>query len=457
MSRDDAIGKARSAMEDGRFRDRLARFVAIPSASRVPEAKADLRRFLDDELIPLFGSLGFTTRLLTHPDAPGPCLFAERIEGEHLPTVLQYGHGDVVAGLDGWAEGLSPFELGERDGRFYGRGTADNKGQLNVNLTALEALIAVRGRLGFNMKYLVEMGEESGSLGLREICADHAGLLAADVLIASDGPRIAADQPTIFLGARGGVSFYIEIKARESFQHSGNWGGLLSNPGVELCHAIAALIGRNGEIRVPELTPGHIPGNVRAHLSRLKVAPQPDDPAIEPWWGEPGLTAEEKVFAWSSFEVMEMECGNLAQPLYAIPPSARARLQLRFPVGVDVEAVVPAVRKALDEAGFPRVVVHEPHDAIFLATRLDPDHPWVHRVAASLERTLGAPPAILPSLGGSLPNDIFARDLGLPTIWIPHSYSGCLQHAPNEHLPVAIAREGLAIMAGLYWDLGASA
>jgi len=457
MSRVDAVERARSTIADGSFRERLARFVAIPSASRIASAKPELERFLTSELIPLFETMGFTTRLLHHADAPGPCLLAERIEGADLPTVLQYGHGDVVAGLDGWSEGLSPFELSERDGRWYGRGTADNKGQLNVNLTALEALLATRGGLGFNLKYLVEMGEESGSLGLREICAEHAEALSADVLIASDGPRLASDQPTIFLGARGGVSFYIEIKARDNFYHSGNWGGLLSNPGVELCHAVAALIGRHGEIKVADLTPGAIPDNVRQHLSRLKVTPQPEDPEIETWWGEPGLTAEEKVFAWSSFEIMEMECGNLAQPLYAIPPSARARLQLRFPVGVDVEAVVPAVRKALAEAGFDHVIVHEPHDAIFLATRLDPDHDWVRAVAASIERTVGQPPAILPNLGGSLPNDIFARDLGLPTVWVPHSYPGCAQHAPNEHLPIAIAEEGLGIMAGLYWDIGDSA
>jgi acetylornithine deacetylase/succinyl-diaminopimelate desuccinylase-like protein len=454
MSRDAAITRARAAIPDGGFRERLARFVSVASASRLPEARPDLLRFLEQELIPLFRSIGFTTRLLDHPKAPGPCLLAERIEDAGRPTVLQYAHGDVVAGLDGWSDGLSPFALSERDGRWYGRGTADNKGQLNVNLTALEALLAVRGRLGFNLKYLIEMGEESGSLGLREICAENAAALAADVLIASDGPRVSADKPTLFLGARGGVSFYIEIKARESFQHSGNWGGLLSNPGVELCHAIAALIGRNGEIQVPELKPDGIAPNVRVHLSRLKVMPQPGDPEIEPWWGEPGLTAEEKVFAWSSFEVMEMECGNLAQPLYAIPPTARARLQLRFPVGVDVDAVVPAVRQTLAEAGFSRVVVHEPHDAIFLATRLDPDHPWVGRIARSIERTYGEKPAILPNLGGSLPNDIFARDLGLPTIWIPHSYPGCLQHAADEHVPIALVEEALGLMAGLYWDLG---
>ena len=68
--------------------------------------------------------------------------------------------------------------------------------------------------------------------------------------------------------------------------------------------------------------------------------------------------------------------------------------------------------------------------------------------------TTGVPPAILPNLGGSLPNDIFAVDLGLPTVWVPHSYPGCSQHAPNEHLLAPVARQALAIMSGIYWDLG---
>jgi len=90
------------------------------------------------------------------------------------------------------------------------------------------------------------------------------------------------------------------------------------------------------------------------------------------------------------------------------------------------------------------------------ATRLDPDHPWVRWVSASVAATTGAAPAILPNLGGSLPNDCFAEVLGLPTVWIPHSYPACSQHAPDEHMLEAVAREGLRIMTGLFWDLGVS-
>jgi len=226
---------------------------------------------------------------------------------------------------------------------------------------------------------------------------------------------------------------------------------------VELAHAIGTLLGPQGQIRIPDLVPDGIPSNVRRALEDCALEPAPDDPEIQEWWGEPGLTSAEKVFAWSSLEVMEFECGNLAQPLYAIPPRAMARMQLRFPVGVDHTKVIGAVRRHLDRHGFAHVSVTPSPDAIFLASRLDPDHPWVARIKESIFETCGVMPAVLPNLGGSLPNNIFSDLLGLPTIWIPHSYPGCKQHGADEHIPVSIVREGLMLMAGLYWDLGEEA
>ena len=90
----------------------------------------------------------------------------------------------------------------------------------------------------------------------------------------------------------------------------------------------------------------------------------------------------------------------------------------------------------------------------FTATRTDPDNPWVRLVAASIEETTGKAPAILPNLGGSLPNEIFVETLGMPTVWVPHSYPGCSQHAPDEHILKPVTAEALRIMAGLFWDLG---
>ncbi len=455
MSREAAIAAAREHFDSGAFKADLARRVAIPTESQNPARKAELARYLDEEMQPAFEALGFACQTLEEASAGGPFLYAERIEDPELVTVLGYGHSDVIRGLDAqWEQGLSPWTLTERGGRWYGRGVADNKGQHAIGIAGLAAVLKTRGRLGFNAKYLIEMGEEAGSPGLRELCRANRDLLKSDLLIASDGPRLDAERPTLFLGSRGAASFDLVVEAREGGHHSGNWGGLLSNPGIRLAHAIAAIVGPNGQIRIPEWVPAEVPASVRKALADCTMEAGPGAPAIDPAWGEPGLTAPEKVFGWSSFEVLACECGTPATPVNAIPPRAWARCQLRFVVGIEMEEILPALRRHLDRQGFPYVRIVPARDEMFRATRLDPDNPWVRWAAGSIARTTNKKPAILPNLGGSLPNDIFAEGLDLPTIWVPHSYPGCSQHAPNEHLPLAIAREGLAMMAGLYWDLG---
>ena len=455
MTRDIAVARAAEYFDSGAFKVDLARRVAIPTESQNPDRAGELAHYIDAEMKPALEALGFRCRVMQEAKWRGPFLFGERIEGEGLPCVLGYGHGDVIRGLDaGWRTGLSPWQLVETDGCYYGRGVADNKGQHSINLGALAAVLATRGKLGFNSKFLIEMGEEMGSPGLRELCAEHRELVAADVLIASDGPRLAADRATIFLGSRGAYPIDLWIDAREGAHHSGNWGGLLSSPAIQLVHALTIIAGPTGQVRIPEWVPQTIPDSVRRALADCEVRSGPGEPDIDPEWGEPGLTLAEKVYAWCAFEILAMTAGNPDNPVNAVPARAWARGQLRFVVGVDPDAILPALRRHLDRHGFSMVKIAKGRDEIFQATRLDPDHPWAQWTSASIARTTGAQPAILPSSGGSLPNDIFSEGLALPTIWVPHSYRGCSQHAPNEHLPLAIAREGLQLMAGLYWDLG---
>jgi acetylornithine deacetylase/succinyl-diaminopimelate desuccinylase-like protein len=455
MTRNAAIDRATAAFTSGALKATLARRVAIPAESQNPERAADLMRYLADEMAPEFAAMGFVTEIVPNPRGGWPLLLAERIEEPGKFAVLGYGHGDVIRGMDTeWAAGLSPWTLVERDGRWYGRGVVDNKGQHAINLIALRAVLETRGRLGFNAKYIIEMGEEMGSPGLREVCATHKARLKADVLIASDGPRLSARRPTLFMGARGGFNFDLWIDAREGGHHSGNWGGLISNPAIELAHAIACLVGPTGQIRVPDFVPRGIPASVRRVLAEIDVTSDEGGPPLEPWWGEPGLSLAEKVYGWCNLEILAFKAGNPEAPVNAIPPRAWARMQLRFVVGVDTTDMPGVLRRFLDRHGFARVQVGPSRDDMFVATRLDPDHPYVRFAADSIRRTHGEGPAILPNLGGSLPNDIFAEVLGLPTVWCPHSYPACSQHAPNEHVPLNVVREGLAVMAGLYWDIG---
>jgi acetylornithine deacetylase/succinyl-diaminopimelate desuccinylase-like protein len=455
MSRDAAIARATAYFDSGAFKGDLARRVAIPTESQNPDRAGELARYVENEMRPALEALGMRCEVMRQAKWRGPFILGERIEDEGLPTVLGYGHGDVIRGLDAdWRQGLTPWELIETEGRYYGRGVADNKGQHCINFGALAAVLATRGRLGFNLKWLIEMGEEMGSPGLRELCAERHDRFAADVLIASDGPRLAVDRATIFLGSRGGFPIDLTVDAREGAHHSGNWGGLLSSPSIQLVHALATIAGPTGQVRIPEWVPKGIPEPVRRALADCEVRSGPGDPAIDPNWGEPGLTLAEKVYAWCAFEILAMTAGNPDNPVNAVPARAYARGQLRFVVGVDPNEVLPALRRHLDRHGFPMVKIAQGRDEIFQATRLDPEHPGVQWAASSIARTTGRRPAILPNSGGSLPNDIFSEGLGLPTSWVPHSYLGCSQHAPNEHLPTSIAREGLQLMAGLYWDLG---
>ncbi|AWN46767.1 hypothetical protein DK419_10975 [Methylobacterium terrae] len=457
MSRRDAIALAHRHYDDGDFLAVLRRAVALPTESQAPDQGPALAAYLDRFMIPLATRLGFETRIVENPKAgQGPFLIATRHEGDDLPTVLTYGHGDTVRNYpEQWRAGLHPLEVVVEGERWYGRGTADNKGQHLINLGALEAVMQARGgKLGFNVKLLIEMGEEAGSPGLREVCRAEGPALKSDLLIASDGPRIEAARPTMFLGSRGGYTFELVVDLREGGHHSGNWGGLLRNPGTVLASAIASLVDGQGRILLDAFRPPPIPEGVRAALADITVGGDPNAPAIDEGWGEPGLSPAERVFGWNTLEVLAFKCGDPDGPQNAVPPSAKATMQLRFVVGTDWENLLPAIRRHLDAKGFPMVEVRQARTEVFRATRLPVEDPWVAWALASIEASTGKRPALLPNLGGSLPNDAFSEILGLPTLWVPHSYPACSQHAPDEHLLGAPTREALGLMAGLFFDLG---
>ncbi|HSV71332.1 MAG TPA: M20 family metallopeptidase [Methylibium sp.] len=459
MSRALAVARAQRVIDSGAFAATLARRVRCATESEnADQAAPALQAYLDDEIAPALAPLGFAVQRVANPvDARLPMLIAQRIESPALPTVLMYAHGDVVRGHAAqWRDGLAPWALTVEGDRWYGRGTADNKGQHSINLAALEQVIAARaGRLGFNVKLLVEMGEEAGSPGLREVCEQHREALRADLFLASDGPRVQAERPTLFLGSRGALNFELRLPLRERSYHSGNWGGLLANPAVVLANAVASLVDERGRIRVEALRPAAIPASVTRALEDIEVGGGEDDPRIDAHWGEPGLTPAQRVIGWNSLEVLAMSAGNPAQPVGAIPGRAQVWCQLRFVVGTRLDDIAPALRAHLDAAGFGQVELH--FGASAEATRLDPDDAWVAWAMDSIARTTGRRPALLPNLGGSLPNDVFADILGLPTVWVPHSYPACSQHAPNEHVLAPLMREGLLMMAGVFYDLGEQA
>src|SRR5580698_82793 len=415
MTRADAIARAHTMLRSGEFLKQLDRRVAYQTESQNPEQRDALRAYLTDDLQPAFAKMDFSTKLIESPAGKGPYLLAEYHETPSAPTVLIYGHGDVVDGMAGeWRDNLDPWRTTQVGNRVYGRGTADNKGQHSINMAALRAVRETRGgRLGFNVKFIIEMGEEIGSPDLPQTCQMLRDELKADLLLASDGPRLSAERPTLFLGCRGGIRIHLDVNLREGGHHSGNWGGVLANPATILANAIASLVDSHGRLQLDQLKPPRLSNQVRAALADVEVRPTADEPALSENWGEEGLSAAERLYAWNTLEVLAMSSGNIEKPANAIPGRASAVLQLRFVVGTKVDNIAEVIRK-----------------------------------------TTGKAPAVLPNFGGSLPNDVFTDILKLPTMWVPHSYPGCSQHAPDEHILLSVTEEALGIMAGLFWDLG---
>jgi acetylornithine deacetylase/succinyl-diaminopimelate desuccinylase-like protein len=228
--------------------------------------------------------------------------------------------------------------------------------QHSINLGGLAAAVEARGgRLGYNVTWLVEMGEEAASPGLHAVCAQQRDKRRADLFMASDGPRVSAERPTLFPGSRGAVNFSLRLRARPRGYHSGNWGGVLRNPGTVLSHAVASLVDARGRILVAALRPPPITQAVRNALADIAIGGGADDPALDEGWGEPGLSPAERLVAWNTIEVLALGAGSAERPVNAIPSEAVAHCQLRFVVGTPWQDLQQIVRAHLDAHGFGEV------------------------------------------------------------------------------------------------------
>ena len=452
---DQALKISENLFVDGEFIANLRSLVSFVTDSKNSVSNENLIRYYVDGLSGIFAELGLQTEIIDNPikNAP-PFLIGKRIESSELKTILLYGHGDTVPlQQELWNEGISPSKLKIIDEKIYGRGVADNKGQHLVNLMALLSVLKTRKKLGFNIKVIFEMGEEVGSPGLFELCEQYKDYLKSDVLIASDGPRVAVDVPTVFLGSRGAINFELEVKYREGAHHSGNWGGVLRDPGVRLSHALSIITNKTGNILIENWKPTSLTEEVR---DRLKSLPNTVSKTLEidENWGEPGLSSNEKLFGWNSFSILAMKSGDIDVPVNAIQPSAKALCQLRFVVGTDENKVISSLREHLDQHGFQDIKIISENAINFAASRTNLDNVWLKKIEHILEEFYGDKIHVIPNLAGSLPNNCFTDILNIPTIWIPHSYKECSQHAPNEHLPINLLRDALLLMTNLYWNLG---
>ncbi|MFB7912724.1 dipeptidase [Streptomyces sp. NPDC056061] len=443
------------------FLDDLAAWLRIPSVSAQPEHAGDVRRsaeWLSAEL----GRTGFPVTEIW--DTPGaPAVFAEWPSGEpDAPTVLVYGHHDVqpAAREDGWD--TEPFEPVIRDGRLYGRGAADDKGQVFFHTLGVRAHLALTGRTApaVNLKLLIEGEEESGSPHFRALVEERADRLAADAVIVSDTGMWSETTPTVCTGMRGLAECEIELHGPEQDIHSGSFGGAVPNPATAVARLVAALHDADGRIAIPGFYDGvtELTDAERALFAEL--------PFDEATWlrtaksraasGETGYSTLERVWARPTAEVNGIGGGYQgAGSKTIIPSSALVKISFRLVAGQDPDHIQQTVRAWAEEqvpAGIRHRITFSP------ATRpcLTPlDHPALRAVARAMGRAFGKK-ILFTREGGSGPAADLQDVLGAPVLFLGISVPSDGWHAPDEKVELDLLFKGVETTAHLWGELAAA-
>lgn len=432
------------------FLERLFDYLRRPSISAYGEGIAEVAAYIAGVL----SQLELKARVI--PTEGWPMVFAERHDAPGAPTVLLYGHYDVQPPdpLDAWIS--PPFEPQIREGRIYARGAGDNKGQHFAQLLALDSTLSCRGKLPCNVKVLLEGEEEIGSPRMPDFVRAHRDLLAADLVITSDGPVDPSGRSRILFGVRGVLSFELRARGAARDLHSGNWGGVAPQPLWTLVHLLATMKDARGNITVDGFYDNVLPQTeleVRA-LADLPV----DEETIKRSLGveqfeEPSERGfAERISAWPTLTINGFH-GGYGGPgsKTVLPCEAVAKCDIRL-----VEAQTAAEIFAKVEAHVAR---HAPEVEVVWQGGMDPsrtplDSPFTEPIAEALAAAQGEEPLLVPAMGGSLPDYVWTKILGVPAFGVPYANADEANHAPNENLEVARFFRGIRTGAAILAHLG---
>jgi acetylornithine deacetylase/succinyl-diaminopimelate desuccinylase-like protein len=438
-----------------RFLDELKAWVACPSISADPARAGEVRASAEAAAARLraAGLSGEVLETGGHPVAYGEWLGAPG-----APTVLIYGHHDVqpVDPLELWT--TPPFQADVRDGKIYGRGTVDDKGQVLMHVAALEAHLRVNGRLPINVKVVVEGEEEIHSPNFEAFLARERERLRCDVVVVSDTAVFAEDVPSLTVSLRGVVDWEITVHGPSTDLHSGYYGGVVRNPLEALAQILATLKDRDGRVAVAgfydgvrELTPAE-----RAAYGALPYDDAREARAlgVPELFGEAGYTPVERVWRRPTLEINGIYGGYQGPGSKTIVPSfGRAKLTARLVPAQDPAHVKRVVVEHVLRVAPPGVRVDVEAAGDVRAVETSRDHPAVAAAARAMERGFGKPPVFIGTGGTIGPVSSFDRILGLPQVLIGVGLPDDAIHAPNERFDLGQFYGGMETMVYLYDEL----
>ena len=430
-----------SSDHQAEFLEGLKTFLRIPSISTLSEHKPDIRRaaeFARGELL----AAGMTTAELIEGEG-NPLVYAEWLGAPGKPTILFYGHYDVQPAepLEEWKS--PPFEPEVRGENIYARGACDDKGQVYIQIKAVESLMKTTGKLPVNVKFLLEGEEETGGEHIEAYVKTRPPRLDADAAVVCDTEMFAPDLPTICVGLRGMVYYELHVQGADHDLHSGVYGGAAPNPILAVAEILTALKDRDGRIRVPGFLDKVVPPSPKEKETWARLPFNENEYTTQEMGarelvGEPGVPLFERLWARPTLEVHGIRGGFTGEGAKTvIPARGVAKISTRL-VADQTVAEATAQMQAAVKAATPRgvtvelKVLHAGEPSL-----TNPDNRFIQAAAQALQQTFGKETVYIRS-GGSIPIvGVFDRYLGIPSVLMGFGLPDDNLHAPNEkfHLP----------------------
>lgn len=430
-----------------RFLQELLETLRIPSLSGDPAYAEEVRR-MADWLAEHLRGLGLA-KVAVMPTAGHPVVYGEWMgAGPDRPTLLVYGHYDVVPAAieDGWE--TDPFEPVVKGGKIYARGATDDKGQLFIHVKALESYLQTAGRAPVNVKFLLEGEEEVASPNLAPFIEEHLDLLAADVCVISDSSMRAIEEPAITHSLRGMTYLEVHVRGPREDLHSGFFGGAAHNPVNALAEIIARLHNPDGTIAVPGFYDDVVPltDDEREMIARISMTEEEFKEAtgVPAVWGDERFTIRERVSARPTLDVNGIWGGYAGPgPKTIIPAQAGAKISSRLVGNQDPHRIFELVKSYIESIAPETVEVTVELLTTGMPALIPYDLPEMQAAARAYERGWGYAPVFTRG-GGSIPVVADIKEmLGIPVVMMGYGLDSDGLHAPNEHYRIDMFQRGI--------------
>lgn len=397
--------------------------------------------------------LGISTQIMKSNGHP--IVFGNMMKDESFFTLLIYGHYDVQPPepIDEWLS--PPFEPTIRDGRIYGRGAGDNKGQLMAQLLGIKTYLAHFEDLPINIKFVIEGEEENGSPHLAPFVEDHQELLKADLVYTADGSSHNSGAPLILLGARGSLDLELEAKVAQWDNHSGNTGNIVPNPAWKLINLLKTMCNEDGQVLIDGFYDNILPPSTREKELLQKLPFDAEDIGSKigyPKLQMDGETYYHKLTMEPTFNINGLQSGYTGEGMKTIIPStATVKMDVRLVIDQDpmdiFDKICQHVQKHDDDIEVKFLSAMKP-------SRTSADLEIVKVITNAVHLAYQQEPLIQPSLGSSLPDYVWTKILEVPSIIMPYANFDQRNHSPNENIEIDYFLNGINCTCHVIHALG---